>query len=209
VERPNEGLDEHFVNFPHPAPQDAEGLYEGIAYRGDETVDTIEPYGPQKFRWRLYSTMLFRALLHERLHHPRRKLVVFNQSCLSAGHARFLHHAPFDAHFGTHSWPVLHISTAGPWEASISDYWALFLEEWTHALAVPAQRRTLGQVFRRAEERYYEKNRCVADHNRAVAERGESTPTHKPLSFGTVHLHHGGGMADLPVWDLLVEEELA
>ena len=84
------GLDEHYMHFPHPVPPDAEALYESVAWRGDANVDGTEPYGPRKFRWRLYSTMLFQSLLRAQRAHPARTTVVLNQSCLSAGHARFL-----------------------------------------------------------------------------------------------------------------------
>ena len=203
------------MHFPYPVPPDAEGLYDGIAWRGDAKVDELEPYGePRKFRWRLYSTMLFRALLHVHSAHPHRTMVVLNQSCLSAGHARFLESPAFHNVFRTQSWPVLLVSTAGPWEASIGDFWALWLVEWSNALNVPAARVTLGQVYARAEARYWERNRSLKEHNDNVA-RQASSPAYTPLSFGTVHLHEGRGkgsdeqrpMSETAVWDLLVEEE--
>lgn len=110
------------MHFPHPVPPEAEWMYDGVAYAGDKNVDTEVPFGPRKFRWRLYSTMLFQALLQSFQKHPGRQWILLNQSCLSAGHARFLHHAPFVQHFGTQRWPVCLVSTAGPYETSIADF---------------------------------------------------------------------------------------
>ena len=209
--KPNVGLDEHYMHFPYPVPPDAEALYDGVAWKGDAKVDELEPYGePRKFRWRLYSTMLFRSLLHVHTAHPHRTTVVLNQSCLSAGHARFLEQPAFQAVFRTQSWPVLLVSTAGPWEASIGDFWELWLEEWGHALNVPAAHTTLGDVYARAEARYWERNRSLKEHNDNVA---TGAPAFTPLTFGTVHLHEGRGkqgqpMRETVVWDLVREEEV-
>jgi hypothetical protein len=150
--------------------------------------------------------MLFKALLRVQSAHPERVTIVLNQSCLSAGHARFLEGA-LAQHYHTTRWPVLHVSTAGAWEASISDFWMLWLDEWTHALATPAARTTLGEIYKRAEQRYWEQNRAVQAHNESVA---DAAPAFKPLSFGTVHLHEGRGkdgrpMRETVLWDLLID----
>lgn len=56
---------------------------------------------------------------------------------------------------------VLMVSTAGPYETSIADFWDAFLEEWSHAVAQPVERRTLGHIFRVAEAKYYALNRTL------------------------------------------------
>ena len=76
--------------MPHPCPEALEELYDGVAWRGDANVNTLTPFGPKKFRWRLYATQLFQALLQSFGANPTRQVVLLNQSCLSAGHARFL-----------------------------------------------------------------------------------------------------------------------
>ena len=210
ADRPDEGLDEHYMHFPHPVPPAAEGLYDGVAYAGDAEGDSLVPYGPRKHRWRLYSTMLFQALLKAVSVRPGRSIVLLNQSCLSAGHARFLQQEAFQRVFNTHAWPVCLVSTAGPYETSIADFWDAYLHEWAAALSAPAARRTLGQIFAAAEAHYYAANACIRAHNAAVA--AEARPAHLPLSFGTIHMHEGqgkggGAMSDTVLWDLLVEEE--
>ena len=85
----------------------------------------------------------------------------------------------------------------------------LWLDEWTHALSTPVARTTLGDVFTRAEKRYWQLNESVKAHNEGVQ---HAAPAFKPLSFGTVHLHEGRGkdgrpMRETVLWDLLVEEE--
>ena len=212
ADHPDECLDEHYMHFPHPVPVEAEGLYDGVAYAGDKAGDSLVPFGPRKHRWRLYSTMLFQALLRSFCARPHRQIVVLNQSCLSAGHARFLQHEPYQKAFNTRAWPISLVSTAGPYEASIADFWDAYLREWAAAISVPAARRTLGQVLAAAEARYYAANRGMQAHNAAVA--AETRPAHLPLSFGTIHMHEGqgkggGAMSDTAIWDLLVEEEEA
>jgi len=169
-------------------PPEAEGLYAGVAYAGDKNNDTDVPFGPKKFRWRLYATMLFQALLQSFQHHPGRQVVLLNQSCLSAGHARFLHHAPFVQHFGTQSWPILMVSTAGPYETSIADFWDAFLEEWSHAVAQPVERRTLGHIFRVAEAKYYALNRTLKEHNDIVRQMSSESADENALS--SVHRNY-------------------
>lgn len=103
---------------------------------------------------------------------------------------------------------MLHVSTAGPWEASLADYWDLFLSEFTRAVSQPLSRFTLGHAFRQAEARYYAQNAQLRAHNESVQ---RTQREHAPLSFGTVHLHEGKAadgrpMSDVPIWDLLLEE---
>lgn len=43
-----------------------------------------------------------------------------------------------------------------------------FLHEWSHAVALPVQRVTLGHCFRAAEAKYYALNRPLKEHNDAV-----------------------------------------
>jgi len=208
-EKVDVGRDEHYMLFPYPVPAEAEGLYDSVAWRGDTNVDATEPYGPRKYRWRLYSTMLFQALLSAQRAHPARTTVLLNQSCLSAAHARFLELDAFHEHFRTKDWPILHVSTAGPWEASISDLWQLWIDEWSHALGAPAARATLGEIFARAERRYWEKNGSLKEHNAHVM---HAAPAFTPLSYGTVHMHEGRGKAGKPMretvlWEMLIEEE--
>ena len=77
------------------------------------------------------------------------------------------------------------------------------------AISQPLRRITLGDAFRRAEARYYAQNATLKAHNESVQ---ATRPEHVPLSFGTVQLHEGKAsdgkpMSELPVWDLLLEEE--
>ena len=50
---------------------------------------------------------------------------------------------------------MLHVSTAGPWEASIGDFWDAFLCEFGRAVERPTERVTLSQVYEAAKSRYY------------------------------------------------------
>ena len=177
VDRPDAGLDEHYIHFPHPCPEVHESLYDGVAWRGDANVNTTTPFGPKKFRWRLYATQIFQALLQSFSINPGRQVVLLNQSCLSAGHARFLQESPFRQHFSTERWPVCLVSTAGPYETSIADFWDAFLGEWAHAVEVPVERRTIGTIFRNAEAKYYALNRGLKEHNDKARQLAELTRT--------------------------------
>lgn len=147
-------------------------------------------------------------MLRVQQRHPTRTTVLVNQSCLSAGHARFLEQAAFHQQFRTTEWPILHVSTAGPWEASLGSFWPLWLDEWSRAVASPTLRTTLGDIYARAERRYYEVNASLRAHNEQAA---HAAPTYSPLSFGTLNLHEGSRdkqpMRQTALWDLLIEEE--
>ena len=208
---------EHYLLMPHPTPEaEAKELYAGVAWAAGAAAPGSDPHplGPTPHRWRLYGTQLLQALLSVRQRHPRRKTIVLNQSCLAAGHARFLLHQPFKDHLATHQWPVLMISTAGEFETSLGDFMRCWVDSLVHAVARPAARVTLGGVFAAAERRYHERNRGLRAQNEA-SPRSASVPADgvpMELTVGTPHQHGGDSregvpMSEVAVWDLLLEEE--
>ncbi len=211
---------EHFVYFPHPIWPEDSHLYDVVAFSGDDghTPPKWFPGGPPKACYRLYSTMLFQALLNVKQRFPKRQTILLNQCCLSAGQARFLFDPRYQQHFRTSDWPVLHMATAGQFENSLGDFWDLWLDELSHAVERPACRLTLADIYGAAEQRYYERNRGLRKHNE---QNEQSNPEAKAidygtdgvplsLSFGTVGLHagrtsDGRAMGEVPIWDLLLE----
>ena len=194
---------EHYLLMPHPTPEaEAKELYAGVAWAAGAAAPGSDPHplGPTPHRWRLYGTQLLQALLSVRQRHPRRKTIVLNQSCLAAGHARFLLHQPFKDHLATHQWPVLMISTAGEFETSLGDFMRCWVDSLVHAVARPAARVTLGGVFAAAERRYHERNRGLRAQNEA-SPRSASVPADgvpMELTVGTPH-QHGGDSREFPV----------
>ena len=199
---------EHYL-MPHPTPEaEAKELYAGVAGGGRGGAGS-DPHP-------LADAAPVAALRDAaspgfpvRQRHPR-KTIVLNQSCLAAGHARFLLHQPFKDHLATHQWPVLMISTAGEFETSLGDFMRCWVDSLVHAVARPAARVTLGGVFAAAERRYHERNRGLRAQNEA-SPRSASVPADgvpMELTVGTPHQHGGDSregvpMSEVAVWDLL------
>merc|ERR1711907_529546 len=120
------------------------------------------------YRWKLYSQMLFKVY-HEILERsPWRRHLLFHQFCLSGGAANFMRQASYQVHFGTQLWPIFAITTAGRFESSLGNFIDFWTDEFSKALR-DGSCKTLGEVYRGAEKRYWEVNANIKTLNAALA----------------------------------------
>lgn len=214
------GLKHHewYLHFPHPVPMEEDHLYNVVSHSGFDQVDPHPEWnwGAPKYRWKLYSQMLFQAY-HEVLQRaPRRRLVLFHQFCLSGGVANFMRHESYQAYCGTGRWPVFVMTTAGRFEPSLGN----FVDFWTHEFVgavLEGARRTLGDVYTAAEKAYWEANPDLLALNESAEaakgskalELGEDIDDSEPTTVGTVSREAGWdwefdlSMDDLPVGDVV------
>mmetsp|Transcript_90052 Transcript_90052/g.156040 ORF Transcript_90052/g.156040 Transcript_90052/m.156040 type:complete len:478 (-) Transcript_90052:53-1486(-) len=196
------GLKHHewYLHFPHPVPDEEDHLYDVVSHSGFDNVDPHPEWnwGAPKYRWKLYSQMLFQAY-HEVLQRaPRRRLVLFHQFCLSGGVANFMRHASYQAYCGTSRWPVFVMTTAGRFEPSLGNFVDFWTREFVGAL-LEGERRTLGDVYTAAEKAYWEANPDLLALNESMEaargskalELGEDADESAPTTVGTVSREAG------------------
>eukprot|EP00929_Paragymnodinium_shiwhaense_P095678 TRINITY_DN56922_c0_g1_i3.p1 TRINITY_DN56922_c0_g1~~TRINITY_DN56922_c0_g1_i3.p1 ORF type:complete len:471 (-),score=75.96 TRINITY_DN56922_c0_g1_i3:167-1579(-) len=168
---------EWYMHFPHPVPDAAVGDYDVVSYEGFSEVDPYPDWdwGLPKWRWRLYSQMLFKAH-HEVLERtPRRRLVLLHQFCLSGGAADFMRRNAYQAYCGTRTWPVFAMVTAGRFEPALGS----FVDYWTQQFASALKdggHRTVGDVYREAERIYWEANSELYRFNASIPVAQDQSP---------------------------------
>lgn len=107
---------------------------------------------------------------------------------------------------GTATWPIYCMVTCDDFEVSVApEFWAAWIRSFVDASRHPSRGDTLGDVYRKAEREYWEKNKSIVKHNAATP---PSQNRKEPLSFGTVAAYQGNqSMAALPCWDMVVGKE--
>lgn len=167
---------EWYLHFPHPTPAEDSHLYDVVSHSGFDQVDPHPEWdwGAPKYRWKLYSQMLFQAY-HEVLQRaPRRRLVLFHQFCLSGGVANFMRQLSYQAYCGTSRWPVFVVATAGRFEPSLGNFIDFWTREFSGALRED-NRRTLGDVYAVAERAYWEANPGLRELNESLNSSAEAS----------------------------------
>mmetsp|Transcript_137954 Transcript_137954/g.440607 ORF Transcript_137954/g.440607 Transcript_137954/m.440607 type:complete len:601 (+) Transcript_137954:891-2693(+) len=175
---------EWYMHFPHPVPVEADNLYDFVSHQGFEDVDPHPEWdwGAPKYRWKLYSQILFQAHHTVLQRSPRRRLVLFHQFCLSGGAANFMRQRSYQTYCGTKRWPVFAIVTAGRFEAALGNFVGLWIDELVSALDEGGSR-TLGDVYKAAEQRYWGASPDVRASNAAVAaQRADARHAESPLA---------------------------
>jgi hypothetical protein len=149
--------------------------------------------------------------------------------------SHFLKRESYRKHLGTERWPIFVVVSSDDFETSIGDFWAFWADEVAAAANAPARRDTVGDIYRRTEQRYWMKNHGLYEHNqrarvrvahdehsplphgheRDVGEaRGEpgvgaqpNVSRKEPRTFGTVSCSEGGGVGDTALWDILYSND--
>ena len=153
---------------------DAEGCWE---WRNPAGAPGTWGGVPDRYRYRLYGTMLVEAYARIMASTPQRRLVVLNHFCLSGGMANFLT-SPTFRHIKTTEWPIWCMVTSDVYESSLGDFWHIWIDEVAAACLHPLRHDTTRAIYQRAEER------CVPVHARShmpLARRSQrAVRTHTP-----------------------------
>ena len=133
---------EWYMHLPYPVPESQADLYDVVSHEGFRDVDPHPDWdwGAPKHRWRLYSQMLFQAYHSILEQSPQRRLVVFHQFCLSGGVVEFMRRPSYRTYFGTQSWPVFAVTTAGCFEPALGSFVGIWCEELAAALQMKLRR---------------------------------------------------------------------
>lgn len=202
---------EWYMHFPYPAPSEKDHLYDVVSHRGFESVDPHPDWdwGAPKYRWKLYSQMLFKVY-HDVLEKaPWRRHLLVHQFCLSGGAANFMRQLSYQNFFGTRGWPIFAITTAGRFEPSLGNFIDFWTDEFSRALREGGNK-TLGAVYKTAEQRYWEANPDVKTLNSSLARADDQPPADdtEATTVGTIG-HEAGmdgrcarSMDDVPVQEI-------
>ncbi|CAL1159526.1 unnamed protein product [Cladocopium goreaui] len=157
---------EWYMHLPYPVPESDATLYDVVSHQGFHEVDPHPDWdwGAPKHRWRLYSQMLFQAYHSMLEQSPHRRLVIFHQFCLSGGVVEFMRRPSYRTYFGTQSWPVFAVTTAGSFEPALGTFIGLWSDELRKALEAGGSK-SLGEVQALAEARYWADNAGIKVQN--------------------------------------------
>eukprot|EP00927_Polykrikos_kofoidii_P026221 TRINITY_DN23399_c0_g1_i1.p1 TRINITY_DN23399_c0_g1~~TRINITY_DN23399_c0_g1_i1.p1 ORF type:complete len:507 (+),score=64.64 TRINITY_DN23399_c0_g1_i1:98-1618(+) len=185
---------EWYLHLPHPVAPEEDSLYDVVSHHGFDSTDPFPEWdwGGPKFRWKLYSQMLFRAYHSVLERTPRRRLVLLHQFCLSGGAIEFMRRPAYRTYCGTELWPIYAIVTAGRFEPALGDFVGFWTNEFSKALDEGGHR-TLADVYASAERSYWEANKEMQKFNASVV-LADADNTN-PLTVGQV-----GSAAGIDAW---------